>query len=166
MSRDRGGITAALAEMTTGGARRIANSMQAAGTSAAVKAGRAAAPKGKTKETSKSVGKRVVRRDKAGLIVSKIGINVGHRKASQVQKGEPHAHLAGAGTKPRYRKVIGGRFAYITRPTREQLSTGVMPANGFVSQAVDGAAPTIRAAMIGAGQKAVAREAARAAKKG
>lgn len=159
-------VVKAIDELTVAGARRIANSMQAAGTTAAVKAGRAAAPKGKTKETSKSVGKRVIRRDKAGVLVSKIGVNVGHRKASQVQKGEPHAHLVGGGTKPRYRKVIGGRFAYITRPTRAQLSTGVMPANGFVGSAVSGAASTIRTAMETAGVKAVAREVERAAKKG
>lgn len=166
MSRDRGGVTAALAELGNAGARRIANSMQAAGTTAAVKSARAAAPKGETKETSKSVGKRVIRRDKAGLIVSKIGINVGHRKASQVQKGEPHAHLVGAGTKPRFRKRIGGRFAYIRRPTPGQLSTGTMPALPFVPEAVSGAGTNIRAAMEKAGQKAVAREVARAAKKG
>ncbi len=161
------GPALALDDLARGGAARVANSMQAASTSAVVKAGRAAAPRGKTKETSQSVGKRVVQRNKAaGLIVSKIGINVGkHRKAEEVGVHEPHAHLVGMGSKPRFRKRIGGRFAYITRPTQDQLSTGTMPANDFIGQALATARPAMVAAMLNAGAKAMEREAIKAARR-
>lgn len=154
-----------LVELTNTGARRLAKSIQAAGASELTKVIRSHAPVGKTKATRKAVGRRRFIDSKAGFLSTKTGINVGHRPAAEVTPHEPHAHLVGMGTKPRFRRRLGGKFRLISRPTSRQLSTGTMPANDFVSRAVQIARPGILARMAAAGKKALEREALRAARR-
>lgn len=139
------------------GAARIAMSCEQAGLRTLAKHERRAAPVGDTLETRRSIGKRItLKAPAAGRLEGKTGINVGKRTA-KTGKRSPHAHLQ-AGTKRRTRKNIGGKFSFILRPTRAQLSTGEMPTNDFIAHAATAATSAVNAAMTTAGTKAILRE--------
>ncbi len=146
------------------GLARIATSMETAGLRTLVKTERGAAPRGKTKQTAASIGKRITLKARGGIVEGKAGVNVAKSKAQKTAKGDPHNHLVTGGSKPRYRKVIGGRFRSLRNPTRSQLSTGTMPGNDFINQAANAAVPAIINAMTTAGTKAVDRLAKQFAK--
>lgn len=131
-----------------------------------------AAPVGPTGNLKESIGSRFEKATKRNNVTAKAGINVGKRKRQEAvgrrfngRSNAPHAHLVGLGTKPRFRKRLGGKFASNKNPSKEQLSTGVMPSNRFVRNA----ARQGRAAMLRASQKraakALEREAVKAAKR-
>jgi hypothetical protein len=130
-----------------------------------------AAPKGATGNLRSSIGSRFEKgsRKNRERVRAIAGINVGKRTKKEKEAGSrirgPHAHLVALGTKARFRKKIGGEFASIKHPSKEQLSTGVMPSNRFVRNA----AGQGRAAMLKASQKraakALEREAVKAAKR-
>lgn len=118
-------------------ADRIARSALGAGASVVRKEMRRNAPEGPTKNLKKSIGSRLVRNRRKFVVQAKTGINVGKRTKKQIAtRGKthraPHGHLVALGTKPRVRNRIGGKFSWVTSPTRAQLSTGKMPANSFV----------------------------------
>ena len=138
------------------GAHRIAMSCEQAGLRTLAKYERRAAPVGDTLETRRSIGKRITLESNAGRLEGKTGINVGKRTAKSAKRS-PHAHLQ-AGTKRRFRKTIGGKFSFILRPTRAQLSTGEMPTNDFIAHAATAATSAVNAAMTTAGTKAILRE--------
>lgn len=138
------------------GVHRIARSVENAGLRALVRAEKAAAPIGDTKQTRQSLGKSITLKNPIGLIEGKTGIGV----AQKSRPAKPHAHF-NAGTKPRYRKSLGGKFRWILRPTAAQLRTGTMPANPFVSRAASSSTSAVQAAMTTAGQKALTRETAK-----
>lgn len=133
-----------------------------------------AAPVGPTGNLKGSISSRFEKgqRKNRFTVTAKAGVNVGKRK-KQEATGEymskravaPHAHLVALGTKARFRKTLGGKFASIKNPTKDQLSTGVMPSNRFVRNA----AGQGRAAMLRASQKraskALEREAVKVAKR-
>lgn len=56
-------------------------------------------------------------------------------------------HLVTLGTTERFRKRIGGKFGYITKPTKQQLSTGRVLPNPFVQQAITKSRSAANAAM-------------------
>lgn len=114
---------------------------------------RKAAPVGATKELRASIGARLERNKKTNVVSAKVGINVGKRTKRVIAKRgkvhrAPHGHLVALGTKPRRRKRIGGKFASITNPTDQQLRTGQMTPNKFVSEASARAKPRAHAAMV------------------
>lgn len=154
-------VESAITSLIDGGLARIATSMENAGLSGLAMAERRAAPRGKTKETSRSIGKRLTLKARGGIVAGVAGINVAKTATRKMNGNEPHAHLVGMGTVHRYRKRLGGKFAFIRRPTNSQLSTGVMPANQFIAAAVIAARPGILERMANRGQKALDREAAR-----
>lgn len=162
-------VQAAFADLGSAGVARVAKSTMGAGLAVLKRAEKKAAPKGATGQTRASIGSRVVVSRKAGFISAKTGIGVGKKKQTaetfSTRMNAPHAHLVALGTKPRYRKRLGGKFRYLKRPKRRQLSTGVMPANSFIQAAFNAARPAAAAAMERAAHKALEREMARAAKR-
>lgn len=171
---------------------RVAKSCISAGTSVLRKEIKKAAPKGPTGNLKKSVGSRISGRigkdyvAKAGINVGKRtakqtetrtisgqtfefkGVKrlKGKYAAAMKRSGKstiaPHAHLVALGTRRRFRSRLGGKFSYITNPTKSQLRTGKMPANPFVKRATRAAKGAIRAAMIKAAHRGLEREAKRA----
>lgn len=83
--------------------------------------------KAHTPGLKKSIGKRFKRKRKDGTVTAKVGIDVGKKRDQQV----PEAHFVALGTKPRIRKRIGGKFAYL-EPNPRSRATGKMTANDFV----------------------------------
>lgn len=137
--------------MQTKDADRISKKCVRAQLNEGVKEVRKGAPRGKTKELSKSIGSRLEASRKKNTVTAKFGINVGKRsKKSVATRGKthraPHGHLVALGTKDRKRKRIGGKFAHITNPTNEQLRTGRMTPNKFVSEGTARARPKMAAA--------------------
>jgi len=134
---------------------RVARSSLGAGLRVGKKAIQSKAP-GTVKKT---IG---VRMGKArnGKFEAKVGINVG--KDGKKKFKAPHAHLVALGTQVRTRKVIGGKFSYLTNPTADQLSTGRMPANPFVKESFASARGEMSAAMKAAFDRSLAREIAKA----
>lgn len=170
-SQVKGGaeLQATLSEFGQKAAGRIARSVLGAGITAIKRHMVRNAPRGKTGATKASVGRRLVVSRRTGFVTAKAGVNVGKRsKAAQavggVKQVAPHAHLTALGTVPRFRRRIGGRFGYLRTPKPEQLSTGAMPASDWIGTAYTAALSDAQAAMEKAGQKAVARELARAKK--
>lgn len=123
-----------------------------AGVSKLAAAIRKAAPVGQTGNLKKSVGSRVEETSR-GVFVAKAGLNVGKRTVKRRGRLAPHSHLVALGTAERHRSTIGGRFAVVKNPTRQQLSTGAMPANAFVRSSSAGA----QTAAVEAMRKNVAR---------
>lgn len=153
-------------------ADRVAKGTLGAGLTVIAREMKRDAPVGKTGHLKSEIGKRNERNKRKGLYEAKAGIGVGKRKKPKSQKGQtqriagaPHGHLVGLGTKPRTRKKLGGRFAYIKNPTSQQLSTGTMPANPFVKRAYHAARSSAETAMQKRAAKALAREAAKARSK-
>jgi len=85
------------------------------------------------------IGRKVKKGKGPGVWVAKAGVRVGQTK-NDVRTG----HLVALGTGQRHRGSLGGKFAYIQKPTEDQLSTGSMPENDFVKR---GYAKTIGRAM-------------------
>lgn len=122
-----------LAKLGASVANKLARYALQAGISVISKAMRKAAPVGPTGQLKRSIGSRVSKTSDG--FVAKAGVNVGKRTVKRKVRFAPHAHLFALGTQARYRQTIGGKFAYVRNPTREQLSTGTMPANSFIRQA-------------------------------
>lgn len=140
-----------LRNMQTKDADRISKRCIRAQLNEGVKEVRKGAPRGETKALAKSVGARLERKRKTHEVVGKFGINVGKRsKKAVASRGKthraPHGHLVALGTKLRTRKRIGGKFAGITNPTAQQLRTGRMNPNKFVSEGTARARPKMAAA--------------------
>lgn len=145
-------------------ADRVARSAQGAKLTVINKAQKAAAPVGPTGNMKANVGKRNEKQKRTGIFEAKTGINVG-KQSSKKRRGvkrAPHGHLVALGTKPRFRKALGGRFEYIRKPSREQLSTGTMPANPFIRTSTASALGAANAKAQTQATKALAREAKRA----
>jgi hypothetical protein len=159
-------LEATLRKLADKEADKIARSALGAGLTALAKAEKKAAPVGKTGAVKASIGKRLERKKRSGVIVAKAGINVGKQTKKKQRTGRaPHSHLVALGTKQRTRKTIGGKFSYITKPTEKQLNTGVMPKNDFIKRAATGATGSVMSAMHKQATKSLARAAAKAAKK-
>ena len=160
-------LEATLKKLADKSADRVARSVLGAGLTVIAKAMRNAAPVGKTGSVKASIGKRNQRNKRKGLFEAKAGVNVGKKKKqlSTAIATAPHGHLVALGTKPRFRKSIGGRFGYIKNPSQQQLSTGTMPSNPFIKQAYESARGNAAAAMKKRAEKALAREAIKAAKR-
>lgn len=147
-------------------ADRVAKSVINAELTALVKAQRRLAPVGKTGRLKKSLGKSLKRKAKTDYR-AKAGLNVGTKteKSLQTKKGRGqanHGHLVALGTRQRFRKTIGGKFAYVVRPSSTQLSAGVMPRNDFIRRATAQATAGLQAAGLKAAAKAIKRELAKA----
>lgn len=123
-----------------------------------------AAPVGPTGNLAASVHSRFERSRRTGHVTAKAGPNVGKRTQRKRIHG-PHAHLVALGTKPRTRKRIGGKFAYLRHANEGQRSTGTMPRNRFVRDAANRSAAEMHAAAVRRAEKALAREAVKAAKR-
>lgn len=159
------GIEKALKYLAEKSADRIAKSALGAGLVVVNKAIKKAAPRGKTNQLADSIGRRLERNKRNGVVTAKTGINVGKTKKGQDRKVAPHSHLVALGTRPRTRRTIGGRFAYIKNPTDTQLSTGSMPANHFVRTAYQQSRSAAQAAMRKRAEKKLVDEAAKARSK-
>lgn len=123
-----------------------------------------AAPVGPTGNLKASVGSRFDKaaRKNRNTVTAKAGLNVG-KKTKRKKVNGPHAHLVALGTKPRFRKTLGGKFAGIKNPTNDQLSTGTMPSNAFVRDATGRSVSQMRTASVKRATKALEREAIKAA---
>ena len=155
-------LEAVLSKLADKAADRVARSAIGGGLTIAAKRIKQAAPKGKTGAIRKSIKSRFKRAQGGRAPSAKIGINVGKQKktaegfAKRIKA--PHSHLVALGTKPRKRKRIGGKFAFLREPTDQQLSTGAMPANPFLKQAFEAARPETMQRMRERAAKALARE--------
>ena len=145
-------------------ANRIAKSTLRAGVKAVARAIKQEAPQGKTGLVKKSIGSRFETFGRAGIVTAKAGVGVGKQRAKKTSVNAPHAHLVALGTKPRYRKKIGGKYAGIRNPTRKQLRTESTPKNDFVKRGYQAGSAAMSQAMEAAAKKALAREAAKLAK--
>ena len=160
-------LEAALKGLSDRTADKVSRSAISAGLTLMRREIRKAAPKGPTGNLKKSIGKKFLKGKRGRAILAKAGVNVGKRK-----KGDdggplaPHAHLVALGTEQRTRKRLGGKFAYIRRPTKAQLSTGVMPSNDFVSVGAMKAKAKLVPVMFKAAERALKREVAKQKKKG
>jgi HK97 gp10 family phage protein len=155
-------LEATLKQLSDRHADRIAKSALGAGLGKIQAAIRKVAPVGPTGNLKAGIGRRLEKGNRGGKFTAKTGINVGKRKAGKTTKGPaPHAHLVALGTKPRTRKVIGGKFGFITKPTDEQLSTGTMPSNPFVKQAYQSSRSAAFAAMRKLAAKVLAKAVAK-----
>lgn len=157
-------LDAALAQLRVSTANKIAKSAIRAGMKVYTKAMQDAA-KGGIKQAIGSKFKSLAR---GRRIEAKAGINVGKAgKAARenANKRAPHAHIHVIGSKLRKRKRLGGRFAYIKKPTNRQLSTGTSPPNPIIKNAVSSSQSQAASAMEAAAKKALEREAARLRRK-
>lgn len=149
---------------------KVAKAALSGGTSELAKGIKKEAPKGPTQNLKKSIKGRFDKSKGGKYITAKAGPNVAKQKQTadgMNRRGRaPHSHLVALGTKPRTRKRIGGKFAYLKHPTRQQLSTGVMPANPFVRLGAAKAQPKILPRMTKNAGKAMERIAKAARKKG
>lgn len=157
-----------LAHLADKTADRIARSALGAGVVVLKRAIKKAAPVGPTGSLKAAIGSRNEKTKHDGVHVAKAGTNVGKRSKRRKnrqsgvyetvkQKTAPHAHLVALGTKQRRRKRIGGEFASIRNPTSDQLSTGKMPSNDFVSRATTASTAAVGLAMQKAASKALDR---------
>lgn len=80
------------------------------------------APKGKTGNLEKSLGKRFKRSSRRGVVMAKVGANVGIKKAEQKRLGN-HVHLVIEGTEDRRQQTTG------------KFTGRVRKLNGFVKRA-------------------------------
>ena len=156
-------LEATLKNLADKEAYKIARSALGAGLSKMAAAIRRAAPVGPTGNLKANIGKRLEKGKRGGKIMAKAGVNVGKTKKTEKAAGKsgrdraPHAHLVALGTQRRARQAIGGRFAGIRNPTDQQLSTGTMPANPFVKQAVQSSKSSVTEAMQKRAAKALAK---------
>jgi len=133
------------------------------------------APQGESGGVKKEIGARFIKaKGKLQKVSAKAGVGVGKRKRTDDRKKGskktykeavgPHGHLVALGTDDRFREKIGGRFAYITNATLEQLHTGRMDPNAFVERGKTKAQPKILPAMLKRAKKALTREAVKMAR--
>ncbi len=106
-----------------------------------------------------TIGMRNERGRKSGRIEAKVGVNVGKRSRTKAKRWAP---LMVLGSQPRTRKTIGGRFAYIAKPTAAQLSTGRIKENQIVRRGYSAAQGSLPSVMRKAFNKSLAREVAKA----
>lgn len=122
--------------------------MESRGASAAVSKGitviakkaRQLAP---TKVQKRSIGTR--NKKVKGQPEAKVGVNLGKKGAKRKPQAVP---LTASKGRMRFRKKIGGKFAFIKEPTKQQLRTGVLPGSDFVTQATVAAWADAKAAMV------------------
>jgi hypothetical protein len=145
-------------------ANRIAKAALRAGIRAVAKGIYAAAPLGKTGRLRASIGSRLMTYGRQGMVNAKAGIDVGKTSATRMTYHAPHGHLVALGTKPRWRKRLGGKFAFMLSPTSKQLRTGEGPPNDFVRRGYAASYPAVLANMHLAAKKQMAKEAAKLAK--
>lgn len=166
-------LEAMLKHLADKSADRIAKAALGAGISAIAKELRKAAPVGPTGNMKASIGRRLEKARGKNKASAKAGLNVGKQTAKKKQLIQqksggrvlaPHAHLVALGTKERHRTKLGGRFAGISEPTEEQLSTGSMPANDFVRRTVTANMSKFQAAMRKTAAKRLNSEATRSRK--
>lgn len=159
-------MAALLKELGGKAADRIARNTLSAGARAAVKGIKKAAPK----SMKPAIGSRV-ERAKSGEFEAKVGAGVGKAKkeGSKARAKQKSAaklvHLFVLGTKPRFRKKLGGHYAGNQNPTQEALSTGQMTPNPFVKQGMAAAQGDMSAKQKAAFDRSVERERAKLAKK-
>jgi hypothetical protein len=106
-----------------------------------------------------AIGMRNERSKTSRLFESKVGVNVGKRGRTQAKRWAP---LIVLGSQRRQRKMIGGKFSFITKPTNAQLSTGHVKATNIVKRGYASAQGSMNSAMRKAFERSVKREAARA----
>lgn len=153
-------LDANLATLQTKVGARLTKYALKAGVSKLSAAIRKAAPVGPSGNLKASVGSRV-EKTRDGIVTAKAGLNVGKRTVKRRGRTAPHSHLVALGTKARFRNAVGGKFAYLKHPNRQQLSTGIMPANSFVKTAADSAQPSAFAAMRKNVERNLAKELAK-----
>lgn len=93
----------------------------------------ATTPGHSAKSIKRSIGTRNKKSKRSGEQESKAGVKVGKKRKSVA----PHAHLIALGTKPRVRKSIGGKFAYLERGLfggPKSRSTGAVRPDDFVGR--------------------------------
>jgi hypothetical protein len=156
-------VEKALKHLSDKGADAVAKAAIRGQLSVAKKEIRKDAPVGPTGNLKAGVNSRLDNKGKRGTVRAKVGLNVGKQKGTRTIRG-PHAHLVALGTKTRYRQTIGGKFAFIKHPTREQLTTGHMTANPFVRDAVGRSQSQMLAMARKRAAKALARAELRAKK--
>ena len=110
-----------------------------------------------------AIGSRLEKIRKSTQFEAKVGVNVGKRSKTKAKRWAPVIIL---GTPLRQRKMIGGKFAYITKPKPEQLSTGQIKANQAVRQGYAQSQGKARSAMKKRFDKAFAKERSRLQMKG
>jgi hypothetical protein len=146
-------------------ANRIGKAALRAGVKAVAKAQKAAAPVGKTGGVQASIGSRMDAYGRQGLINAKAGVGVGKTTKTRTAVDAPHAHLVAAGTKKRWRKRIGGKYAWIKNPTNRQLSTGAVTPQDFIRRGYAAASSTLQSDMLAAARKQMVKETAKLAAK-
>lgn len=152
----------ALNELSVTTANKVAKASVRAGIRQITKAVKANA-KGSIKD---AVGEKFKAFRKGSRIDAKAGINVGKAGKREDPKGKkPVAVAYVVGTPKRFRKRLGGKFAYIKKPTSRQLRTNQMPANPIVQEGASEARPAVKTAILTAAKKALEKEAARIRKK-
>lgn len=156
-------LEATLKRLSDKSADRVARSALGAGLSVLAKAMKKLAPVGKTGNLKQSIGRRLEKGKRGGTIVAKAGVNVG-KGAQKKGRTAPHSHLVVLGTKLRVRERLGGKFAWITHPTPQQLSTGIMPSNPFIRNATQSSKGAVQAAMRKRAAKKLAQEIAKKGK--
>lgn len=156
-------IEDAISQLIDKVADKVARAALGGAMSATAAAIRREAPKGPSGNLRRGIKGRFVNGSRKNKPTAKVGVNVGKQSRAEREAGRilraPHAHLVALGTAKRQRKSIGGRFAYLSTPTAEQLSTGTMPANDFVRRGYQAASGKSAAAMIKRAIKALEREA-------
>jgi len=154
-----------LSKLADKSADRVARSAIGGGLTVLKQAIKKNAPVGKTGALKKSIGSRFTRAKGNRPPSAKAGIGVGKRKKTATGFKAPHSHLVALGTKRRTRTKLGGKYARVTDPTPEQLTTGTMPENSFLKEAVLAARPKLMAKMKERAAKSLARELAKVAAK-
>lgn len=150
----------ALKQLGTTLANRIAKTSIRAGVRVLQKA-----IKDRAKGTVKDqIGSKVKVLKSSKQLIAKAGVNVGNAGKERTP-GPAHAHLFAIGSQKRFRKRIGGRFAYLKRPTSRQRRTEKMPSNKFVDEALSASQGQIKTAMHAAARKSLIREADKIAKR-
>lgn len=117
----------------------------------------------KTGLLEESIGSRFKRKSGGVLVAAKAGVSVGKKRGSNGRRAR-HSHLIALGTEPRFRKRIGGRFAYIKNPTQRQLRTESTPADDFVKRGFAASESGMVSAMADTATKTLAREVAKLSK--
>lgn len=140
-------------------ANRVATSAMRSALTVAKKGIKSAASDHKDKGIlDQSINSRFSKKQGGAVVRAKVGVNVGKRTALP-QGVARHAHLVALGTKPRVRKKIGGKFAYLKRP--KSKSTGVMPSDEFVKQGYAASEVAMQSAMVTAATRSLEREVAK-----
>ena len=157
-------IEKTLKQLADKAADRVARNALGAALTVVAKVMKKTAPVGTTGSLKASIGKRNEKGKRRGIYTAKAGINVGKRSKKTEKRLAPHSHLVALGTKPRFRKSLGGRFAGIANPSQQQLSTGVMPSNDFIKRAYESSREAAQSAMRRRAEKSLARELEKAKK--